>query len=191
MPKFPRYVIVIHNVLPDCKQTVLNHVSGAQRSAVAVEPYNDQEGQHVHIQIEFPNQRHKTALLKEFKGLSAKIVAPRPEGIEGDWGRVQVSKMYGTFEQATQYLVNPTKDKKVDPNVVVSSKEDDVFYDRVRLHMSLCEQLYQHISWPELGRMCSVLEYLDDPMCEDRTGYYTNIRNMRNDLEKVIFKIRN
>jgi len=120
MAKYPRYSVVIQNVRPDCKQTVLHHVSGAKRSAVAVEPYNHQPGHHIHIFIEYQNQHHFTSVLKEYKDLATKIVAHRPEGIEGDWGRVDVDRMRGTFEQATQYLVAPTKDKAVDPDVVVS-----------------------------------------------------------------------
>jgi len=174
MAKYPRYSVVIQNVRPDCKQTVLHHVSGAKRSAVAVEPYNHQPGYHIHIFIEFPNQRYKTALLKEYQDLSTKIVAPRPEGIEGDWGRVQVDQMRGTFEQATQYLVNPTKDKAVDPDVVVSSAAQDEYFKKLETLYTLGKQLKQRYLFPNLGRICSVEEYLEDPRCDD-TGYYLDL----------------
>lgn len=173
MAKFRSYVIVIHNVRPDCKQTVVHHVSGAKRSAVAVEPYKE-SGHHIHIQVEYPNQRHFTSVLKEFKDLSLKIVAHRPEGIEGDWGRVQVDQMRGTFEQATQYLVNPTKDKGVDPDVVVSSKDQDDYFKKLETLYTLGEQLKQRYLFPNLGRICSVEEYLEDPRCDD-TGYYADL----------------
>lgn len=123
MGKFRSFCIVIHNVRPDCKPTVVQHVSGAKRSAVALEPYPDQDGFHVHIQVEYANQRHFNSVLKEFQGLSQRIVSPRPDGEERSWGRVQCDQMRGTFEQATAYLTNPRKSKPVDGQVAVDDPD--------------------------------------------------------------------
>lgn len=119
MAKFRSYCIVIHNVRPDCKPTVVQHVSGAKRSAVALEPYKNQSGFHIHIQIQYVNQRHFNAVLDEFNNLSKKICEIKPEGEDRGWGRVQVDQMRGTFEQATAYLVDPRKSKPVDGQVVI------------------------------------------------------------------------
>lgn len=110
---------MIHNVLPDCKQAVVRHLVSAKRSAVALEPYKEQEGFHVHIQVEYPNARHFSSVLKEFENFAKVIVAPRPDGEERSWGRVQIDQMRGTFEQATEYLTNPRKSKPIDGQVVV------------------------------------------------------------------------
>jgi hypothetical protein len=49
--------------------------------------------------------------LKELENLKKKFLAPKPEGQQGDWGRVQLDPMRGRFDQCNDYLQGLTKDK--------------------------------------------------------------------------------
>lgn len=69
--------------------------------------------------VSFKNPRQFKVMLKSCIDFSESVVAPKPEGEERDWGRVQVDQMRGSFEQATKYLTDPDKEKEVDPDVLL------------------------------------------------------------------------
>lgn len=179
MAKFRSYCVVIHNVRSDCKPIVLQHVSSAKRSAVGLEPYPDQDGFHVHIQVEYPNQRHFTAVLKDFEGLSRKIVSPRPDGEERSWGRVQVDQMRGTFEEATAYLTNPRKSKPVDGQVVVRDPKAaaEAFYHDLCPHGyksligQLEDRLFRGVKPDKVGICQECEDLMNAKMLKFREGF--------------------
>ena len=128
MSKHRQFSIVLHNVISTSKTTVEDFVASLNptNSVVALEPYPDQDGFHIHIFLKFPNRRSFTSVLNLFKTFakSPLVLAPKPEGEERSWGRVQVDQMRGSFDQAVSYLTNPKKDKPVDPSVLLHSKPD-------------------------------------------------------------------
>lgn len=140
MSKFRSYSIVLHNVKDDSKSSVENHFKASNpiKLLVALESYPESEGYHIHVFVSYKSQRSFKSVLSATQSLSEKIVAPRPDGETRAWGRVQVDKMRGTFEQATAYLVNPDKDKPLDPNVQLLEVErqrlvDDYFWSDQQL----------------------------------------------------------
>lgn len=88
-------------------------------SGLEPNPEENGEGFHFHVFVFFKSAHHFTAILKLCKEISTKITAPKPEGEERDWGRVQVDPCYGTFQDCVNYLTNPKKDKVCDPNPTV------------------------------------------------------------------------
>jgi hypothetical protein len=78
---------------------------------MSCEPYPEGEGFHLHLFIQYPNQRSFFSVLKELEQMKKKFVAPKPPGQRGDWGRVQLDPMRGRFDQAHAYLQGDTKDK--------------------------------------------------------------------------------
>lgn len=119
MSRIRSFSIVFHNVKDDAKSSVENHFksNNPKEILVSMEPYPESEGHHIHVFVCFKNAHFFTKMLESCILLSTKLVAPRPDDITGDWGRVQVDKMRGTFKEATAYLTNPVKDKECDPEV--------------------------------------------------------------------------
>uniref|UniRef100_UPI004048C984 hypothetical protein n=1 Tax=Mariniflexile sp. TaxID=1979402 RepID=UPI004048C984 len=114
MPKnhFYKYTIVIHNVDPKKENEVKNVAAQKAKEYVcSCEPYPEQSGYHMHLFIEYKNQRSFKSVLHEMQNLSKRVTEPRPPGETRDWGRVQVDRMYGDFKQANSYLLGETKDK--------------------------------------------------------------------------------
>lgn len=127
MSKHYKYFITIHNVRDDCKPKVEAHIEAKPyvQRIVALEPYPDKPGHHIHVVVEYPNKRYYNAVLKDFQNLSKFIMAPRPEGEERDWGRVHIEVLHGKWEDSIRYFTDPKKDKPLDPNVehVVAPKD--------------------------------------------------------------------
>lgn len=124
MTRLRAFTIVFHNVKHGAKPCV-NEWAQAQSPTqllVALEPYPQGEGFHIHVFMSFKNPREFKVILKKAQDLSATIIEPRPEGEERDWGRVQVDRMRGTFQEATAYLTNPEKDKICDTSVIKFKK---------------------------------------------------------------------
>lgn len=112
--KHRQYSIVIHNV--DDKKAhdiVSKYVEESKEHVWSVEPNPQGVGYHVHLFIQYRNQRRFKSVLKELERLSKRMVAPRPEGETRDWGRVHVDVMRGNFQQCVSYLRGQTKDKPV------------------------------------------------------------------------------
>lgn len=123
MTKSRGYKMVIHNVLQKSQATITNWIQTKNTvwATTSVEPYPEDESRyHLHIFIAFKTQVHKTSILKELQRMTTKVgfCAPRPEGEERDWNRVDVKPMIvkdlkQTFDACNDYLQGATKDKPV------------------------------------------------------------------------------
>jgi hypothetical protein len=112
--KHRQYSIVFHNVdKQKCQDTLKQYVAKAKEYVMSVEPYPQGEGFHCHLFIQYGNQRSFFSVLKELEILKKKIICPKPENVQGDWGRVQLDPMRGRFSQANAYLQGETKDKPI------------------------------------------------------------------------------
>lgn len=110
--KHRQFCIVIHNVKKECESTVQDYnVQKAKESILSVEPNPQGDGFHLHVFIQYQNQRSFKSVLREYEQLAKRITEPRPQGEERAWGRVQVDVMRGRFDQAEAYLAGATKDK--------------------------------------------------------------------------------
>jgi len=142
-PRYRKWCCVIHNVL-DLPAQIKSTFSDCVRLAYSVEPYNHQEGNHVHIFVEYKNPHYKHALLKVCNTLSESIRDPSASG-EGLIGRVQLDKMRGNFEQAMKYLVNPDKDKKLGHAELLDREEET--------NLWIIDQLFNCKSFEELKKL--------------------------------------
>lgn len=114
MSKYRQYSIVIHNVSQEKVYDIIeSYVQKAKEYTMSVEPNPQGDGKHLHLFIQFKNQRSFKSVLRELQQLSLRIQEPKPPGEERDWGRVQLDIMKGNFAQATAYLKGETKDKPV------------------------------------------------------------------------------
>jgi len=107
---------VIHDVPPESKGLV--HAMFQKLSSkylIALEPYGHQPGYHLHMFYTLKSQSNKFAQIKKFEKFK--------------WGRVQCDVMQGSFDQAQIYLINPDKEKQLDPNPIVfpNTKEESKF----------------------------------------------------------------
>jgi len=140
-----KFSIVIHDVQPSAKESLQETIQDLQPdwSLVALEPYNHQEGYHIHLFIKYNQAKAKSKVLGFIQSLNL-------------GGRVQVDIGRGDFEQCRKYLVDPVKEKNLDSNVT----------ENVRL-LSLTER------YPEFTRTCPGChkKYYDPP--EDLFGIST------------------
>jgi hypothetical protein len=103
---------VIHNVDQEKTQDIVSkYVKEAKEYVMSIEPYPQGDGYHLHLFIQYRNQRSFKSVLKELQNLSEKIISPRPDGETRAWGRVQLDIMRGTFQDCVKYLQGETKDK--------------------------------------------------------------------------------
>lgn len=120
-PKFTtrKFSIVIHNVYQSIKPFIEDFLitQNSKRYVVSVEPYPDQDGFHAHIFLEFRQVKKCGIFFSWHKKYFDKLVCPKPEGVEGSWGRIQVDAMRGSFEDAVKYLTDPDKDKPLGEDV--------------------------------------------------------------------------
>jgi len=98
----------------------------ASKYLIAIEPYGHQPGYHLHMFYTLKSQSNKFAQIKKFEKFK--------------WGRVQCDVMQGSFDQAQVYLVNPDKDKQLDPNPIVfpQSEESTPFCKCTNTKSTLC-----------------------------------------------------
>lgn len=110
--KYRQFSITIHNVdMSKCYNVVKEYVKGVKEYVMSVEPNPEGYGFHLHLFVQYKNQRYWSKVLKELNELKVEFLLPRPEGETRDWGRVQLDLMKGTFPQAEAYLKGETKDK--------------------------------------------------------------------------------
>ncbi len=114
-----KYSIVIHDVIyeTDPKNTLKQWVivRSPKYYMIALEPYNHQEGHHLHLFIEFTNPQSKFNILKELQRLYK--------------GRIQVDLGRGSREDCLKYLTDPDKSKDTDTNII-----DEVGIPKIRVH---------------------------------------------------------
>jgi len=172
MSKHRQYSIVLHNVISTSKTTVEDFVASLTptTSVVAIEPYPDQDGFHIHIFLKFPTQRHFKSVLNLFKTFaqSPSVLAPKPEGEERSWGRVQVDQMRGSFDQAVAYLTNPKKDKPVDPEVLLHSKPDPHAESRKAFLNAELVKFWGLAHFPDYGLTMRGYQYVELLRSEDK-----------------------
>lgn len=114
MPKFRKYNAVFHNVSREkCYEVLNEYVKKVKEYVLSVEDYPQGNGCHAHLSVEYKNQRSFRAVLRELESLKVSFISPRPSGQEGDWGRVQLDRMRGTFNQNENYLLGQTKSKPI------------------------------------------------------------------------------
>jgi len=125
MSKLRNFSIVFHNVKDGSKTIVEKIFSNAQKIVLAQEPYPEDNSQyHLHVFLALANPRTFKSVLNQCEDIAQKIKTIKPEGETRDWGRVQVDKMKGTFEQATAYLSNSgKKNKPIDEELIVRTKK--------------------------------------------------------------------
>jgi len=159
MSKFRSFSIVIHNANDSSKSSVENHFRSFSpvKLLVAMEPYPEGEGFHIHVFVSFQNPRSFQSVLTSTQSLSQKVVSDKPEGETRDWGRVQVDQMRGSFEQATAYLTNPKKDKPLDPNV---SEFNQAYEDAVYNFELACKKMNRIYFYPTYGQELTVREFI-------------------------------
>jgi len=73
-------------------------------SLIAEEPYNHQDGSHIHLFIKYNQPKAKSKILAHVQNLDL-------------GGRVQVDVGRGTFDECRKYIVNPDKIKKLDEGI--------------------------------------------------------------------------
>ncbi len=159
MSRVRQFTIVFHNVKDDAKPQVEAYFDsiGYEKFLQAMEPYPQSDGYHIHVFVQFKNPRRFTAMLEQMKNLSKRIMAVKPEGCQTDWGRVQIDRMYGTFDQATAYLKGETKDKPLDPNVELKDKRKDALMEKYLAAVSQYHQIYWY---PQFGEYLSIQDLI-------------------------------
>lgn len=112
--KHREFAMTIQNVQEDKAYEWLKEYTTnpqVKEYSYSVEPYNHQPGHHLHLFVQYKNQRHFSALHKEINRQKDKILALRPEGEERDWGRLWIQAQKGKLEECEAYLKGETKSK--------------------------------------------------------------------------------
>ncbi|WP_445772287.1 hypothetical protein, partial [Rheinheimera sp.] len=114
MTKHFKYSIVFHNVRQGSKahiQKAFRALPKFKAEVSAEEPYNqdDRPDRHVHLFVEFYNQRHFSSILKIAQRIGKPYIYPE-KLFPGDWGRVEVDKGRGSMEECLDYLEGGTKE---------------------------------------------------------------------------------
>lgn len=116
--KSRQFSVVIHNVRPDASPQAVEYCQKNTRQFVqAVEAYPKPPGHHLHLFLQYPNQRSKRSVLKEFEKWKPAVLDPAPvikyddNGIPLTPGRVQIDQMRGRFSHCHAYLNGETKFK--------------------------------------------------------------------------------
>jgi len=121
--KYRQFCIVIHNVKENIQHIVEQHnVQKTKEMLMSVEPNPKGDGFHLHLFIQYPNQRSFKSVLNEYNKLAKRLTMPKPIGEERAWGRVQVDVMRGRFDQANAYLQGDTKDKPTGEVISIKKK---------------------------------------------------------------------
>ena len=132
--KHRQFSITIQNVDQQKTQAkLLDLVKNYKEYSYSIEPYNHQEGFHLHLFVQYPNQRYYKAVLKEFEKWKVDILADRPQGETREWGRVHLEIQKGTLDQCEAYLKGETKNKLLGEVNTGRTKE---CYRRFRMNLT-------------------------------------------------------
>lgn len=131
--KYRQYSIVIHNVRKDCLPQAVEYCKkNTSQNVQAVEAYPSPPGYHLHMFVQYPNQRRKRAVLKELEKWKSAVLDPAPvvkyddKGNALTPGRVQLDPMRGRFHHCEAYLRGETKEKPTGD--VVSHVQTSCYY---------------------------------------------------------------
>lgn len=121
-PNFKAYgfSIVVHNVLPEAKEIFTTFVAETQPewSVIALEPYPKSSGFHLHIFLKWKRQHRSVKWFNFHHDTFRRIISEKPQDApDGEWGRIQVDPLKGDKDYCLKYLVNPGKNKALDPDV--------------------------------------------------------------------------
>jgi len=100
------FSVVIHDVISGAKVKLENKINELEPdwSLIAEEPYNHQDGSHIHLFIKYNQPKAKSKVLSYVQKLDL-------------GGRVQVDIGRGSFDECRKYIVDPVKEKKLDDNI--------------------------------------------------------------------------
>jgi len=101
-----KFSVVIHDVLDDAKIRLELAVKNLEPdwSLIALEPYNHQDGFHLHLFLKYAQPVSKTRVLSFIQKLAL-------------GGRVQVDLGRGDFDECKKYITDPKKQKLLDSNI--------------------------------------------------------------------------
>lgn len=118
-----KFSIVIHDVSPDSKNKLAAAVDALAPdwSLIAEEPYNHQEGSHIHLFLKYDQPKSKHSVLTFVQRLDL-------------GGRVQVDIGRGDFDQCKKYITDPDKKKSLDNNITENVRK-----------LTLCERFPSHV----------------------------------------------
>jgi hypothetical protein len=118
--KLRRYSIVLHNVKggEETYKKIQNFLDSDPKTiefVYSVEPNPEENGPgfHAHIYVSYSTQRYFFPTLKKYLSFAKSIHSIKPEDETRTWGRVQIDKMMGDFNQARAYLLGQTKEKEI------------------------------------------------------------------------------
>lgn len=137
----------------------------------------DQGYGHIHLFVTFKNARYFFATLNRLKDFTADhLIGPKPSGCTGEWGRVELDTMKGSYEEAIAYGKGLTKDKPTDANITDyrGVQKDHIRCDVCQREYHWVDTQYQYASEIGLGRcfMCAALRH------ETLQALGFNVRNM-------------
>ena len=100
------FSVVIHDVHTASKAKLEQKINELQPdwSLIAEEPYNHQDGSHIHLFIKYNQPKAKSSILKFVEKLDL-------------GGRVQVDIGRGDFNECKKYITDPDKLKYLDNNI--------------------------------------------------------------------------
>jgi len=167
--KHRQFSITIQNVDKEKTQDKLkDYVKTFKEYSYSVEPYNHQEGYHLHLFVQYPNQRYYKAVLKEFEKWKVDILADRPPDEMREWGRVHLEIQKGTLGQCEAYLQGETKNKLLGE---VNTGRTNECFRRFRYKKPSCtgpiEEFCQLCSRSECRGCCQGC-----PVCDENHIYY-------------------
>lgn len=115
------FSFTFHNVKNyDTKHVLEQYVRPrASRYLCGCEEYPESPGEyHLHLFITYRNARYFEPTIQEYQDFALdELVGEKPDDRVGFYGRVEVSKKYGTYQECKNYLQGLTKDKPVDPEI--------------------------------------------------------------------------
>jgi len=109
-PRQRLFSVVFHDVQVLTEKLVLNNKVSELKSdwfLIAEEPYNHQDGQHLHLFLKYAQPKAFSEVLSWCLALKFP-------------GRCQVDTGRSAFNECKKYLVSPDKDKKCDENVIIN-----------------------------------------------------------------------
>ncbi len=123
-----KFSIVIHDVSPASKTKLAAAVSALTPdwSLIVEEPYNHQEGSHIHLFLKYDQPKSKHSVLTFVQRLAL-------------GGRVQVDIGRGDFDQCKKYIIDPDKKKSLDNNITENVRKLSPL-EKHPEDVSVCEQ---------------------------------------------------